>query len=165
MTLKHICYLLLFAIPIVIGISGCNGGKEKETAKQDSLQPANQIDTAAVQKELNKYLIEPPDTNYTGDYLAKYENGNVKFKGFFRFGKRHGQWIAFYANGIMWSECFYDKGVKQGANNVYYENGKPRYIGWFKHDLRDSVWMFYDQFGKEARRILFKDDIDVTPSK
>src|SRR4051812_34687084 len=90
MKLKHICYSLLFATLIAIGITACAGGKEKGTDKQDSLQQTNQLDTAAVQKELNKYLIEPPDTNYTGDYLSKYDNGNVKFKGFFRFGKRHG---------------------------------------------------------------------------
>jgi hypothetical protein len=153
MKLKHSCYLLLFAI-----VASCKSGEEKETVKQDSLQATNKVDTGAVQKEFNKYLIEPPDTNYTGDYLAKWENGNVKFKGVFRFGKRHGQWIAFYANGIMWSECFYDKGLRRGANNVYFESGKPRYKGWFKNDLRDSVWVFYDEHGIEARRVFFKDN-------
>ncbi len=158
MKLKHVCYLLLFAVLV-----SCNSGTEKETAKKDSLQQADQIDTAAVQKELNKYIIEPPDSNYTGDYLTKCENGNVKYKGFFRFGKRHGQWIAFYANGIMWSECFYDKGLRHGANNVFFENGKPRYQGWFSNDQRDSVWVFYDQFGAEARRVHFKNDQEVAP--
>lgn len=160
MKLKHIFYVLPFII-----FGACNGDIKNESAPQDTAQQANQIDTAAVQKELNKYLIEAPDTNYSGDYLAKWENGNTKFKGFFRFGKRHGQWLAFYANGIMWSECYYNKGLKHGANSVYYENGKPRYIGWFKNDLRDSLWVFYDEFGTEARRIWFKNNEEIAPFK
>lgn len=160
MKLKHIFYSLPFII-----LGACNAGNEKETASQDSIKQSFPIDTAAVQKELNKYIIEPPDTNYTGDHLSKWENGNTKFKGFFRFGKRHGQWIAFYANGTMWSECFYDKGVRHGANNVFYENGKPRYYGWFKNDLRDSLWVFYDEYGMELRRVWFKNDEELPAFK
>jgi antitoxin component YwqK of YwqJK toxin-antitoxin module len=165
MKLKHIFYILLFLSPIVIGIGACNSGDKKEIALRDSIKQANLIDSVAVQKELNKYLIEPPDTNYTGDYLTKWENGNTKFKGFFRFGKRHGQWLAFYAEGTMWSECFYDKGLRHGANNVFYENGKPRYNGWFKNDLRDSLWVFFDESGAEARRVWFKNDEELPVSK
>ena len=160
MKLKHIFYILPFLVLIA-----CNGGDTKETAAQDSAKQGLSIDTAAVQKELNKYLIEAPDTNYSGDYLDKWENGNTKFKGFFRFGKRHGQWLAFYAAGPMWSECFYNKGLKHGANNVFYENGKARYKGWFKNDLRDSLWVFYDEFGMEQRRVWFKNDEEVAPPK
>ena len=105
MKLKHLFYVLPFII-----FGACNSDTNNEAAVENTAQQANLIDTAAVQKELNKYLIEPPDTNYSGDYLVKWENGNTKFKGFYRFGKRHGQWLAFYANGIMWSECFYYKG-------------------------------------------------------
>lgn len=160
MNLKRICYI----IPLFILFS-CNNTEQKQDTKTDNNEQANQIDTAAVQKELNKYLIEPPKEDYTGDYVTKWENGNTKFKGFFRFGKRHGQWVAFYASGPMWSECFYDKGLKHGSNSVYFENGKLRYTGWFKNDMRDSLWVFYDEFGVEQRRIWFKNDEEVTLSK
>jgi hypothetical protein len=155
---KHVFYLIPFVL-----LTACNGGEQKEKGGQDSLQQNAQIDTNAIKKELNKYLIEPPDTNYTGDYVAKWENGNTKFKGFFRFGKRHGQWLAFYAEGLIWSECYYDKGLKHGANNVYYENGKPRFLGWYKNDKRDSLWVFYDAHGIEAKRTWFKNDVEVSP--
>jgi len=160
MKLKHVLYFSLSLL-----VLACNSSNTKEdTVKQDSINIARRMDSIAVEKKKNAYLIEAPDTNYTGDYLDKYENGNTKFKGFFRFGKRHGQWVAFYANGLLWSECFYDKGLRNGANNVYFENGKPRYKGWYKHDLRDSLWIFYDQFGVEQRRVMFKNDQEV-PSK
>ena len=161
MKLKHIFYVLPFLVFVA-----CNNGTEKEVkAKQDSIQKVADANALEEAKKQNIYLIEPPDTNYTGDYVAKYETGITKFKGFFRFGKRHGQWLAFYGNGLMWSECFYDKGLRHGANNVFFESGKRRYCGWFKNDLRDSLWVFYDEFGTEARRIWFKNDQEVDPSK
>jgi antitoxin component YwqK of YwqJK toxin-antitoxin module len=162
MKLKHICYIL----PFIILVACKNGETEKEnSAKQDSIKKAARIAQIEEAKKNNAYLIEPPDTNYSGDYVDKYENGNTKFKGFFRFGKRHGQWVAFYANGLMWSECYYNKGLRHGSNTVYFENGKPRYKGWFKNDLRDSVWVFYDQYGTEIQKITFKDDQEVNTSK
>ncbi len=134
---------------------------EETKAKEDSLKTAEKIAKIQEEKKKNPYLIVPPDTNYSGDYLDKYDNGNTKFKGFYRFGKRHGQWMAFYANGKMWSECFYDKGLRHGANNTYYENGNPHYKGWYKNDLRDSTWIFYDEEGKELLKTRYKNDEEV----
>lgn len=153
--LVYACFsgLILFA---------CNNAGNKTTANAaDSTQQSgtvvNQVSTGD-----NSYIINPPDTSYTGDYVDKYENGNTKFKGVFRFGKRHGQWMAWYANGILWSECFYDKGLKHGANNVYYENGKPRYKGFFKNDLKDSVWLYFDENGMQVKEVVFKNDEPIS---
>ena len=158
--MRKLPFILLLTLTVLVFIS-CKSGSTDDKAKQDSLKVAEKIQAQQIEKEKNVYLIEPPDTSYTGDYLDKYDNGNVKFKGFFRFGKRHGQWMAFYANGILWSECFYDKGMKHGANNVYFEGGKPRYKGWYKNDLRDSVWIFFDEYGKEIQKTHFKNDEEV----
>jgi antitoxin component YwqK of YwqJK toxin-antitoxin module len=161
MRLKHI-----ICISLVVTFMACNTATDKNADHvQDSLRAAQRIDSINQEKKKNAYLIEAPDTNYTGDYLDKYQNGNTKFKGFFRFGKRHGQWVAFYANGLLWSECFYDKGLRHGANNVYYENGKPRYKGWYKNDIRDSLWVFYDQYGMEQKRAWFRNGEEVNPPK
>jgi antitoxin component YwqK of YwqJK toxin-antitoxin module len=161
MKLKHI-----ICFSIILVVAACNTGADKEAAHlQDSIKAAQRIDSITAEKKKNAYLIEAPDTNYTGDYLDKYDNGNTKFKGFFRFGKRHGQWVAFYANGLLWSECFYNRGLRHGANNVYYENGKPRYKGWYKDDIRDSLWVFYDPFGVEQKRTMFRNGEEIALPK
>jgi antitoxin component YwqK of YwqJK toxin-antitoxin module len=100
--------------------------------------------------------ITPPDADYTGDYVDKYPNGIIKFTGFFRFGQRHGQWLAFYDNGIKWSECTYDKGKKDGESIVYFPNGNMQYKGWYKNDLQDSIWIYYDINKQEIDRRAFK---------
>lgn len=133
-----------------------NGVSNAEKLKQDSLKAISKADSLKITNELNKYLITPPDPDYTGDYIDKYPNGVIKFTGFFRFGKRHGQWMAFYENGIKWSECFYDNGLKQGATQVFYPNGNLTYAGWYKQDQKDSLWFWYDDKGKEVDRRAYR---------
>jgi len=159
---KLIILPFVFLISLSILFSNCNGsGSSSEQQKQDSLKGISKADSQRIVNELNKYLIQPPDTDYTGDYIDKYPNGVIKFTGFFRFGKRHGEWMAFYENGVRWSDCFYDKGKKHGASSIYHPNGKLKISGWYKQDLRDSLWLFYDTLGKEIDRHAFRNDIET----
>lgn len=156
-------------LAVLIMVSGlffysCNTeSKEKElteTEKRiaDSVSKVNQKRVVDSLKKNNPLLIMPPDSNFTGDYVDKYPSGITKFKGFYRFGKRHGQWISFYENGLPWSEMHFDKGIRNGVNIAYFENGKERYKGIYKNDKRDSIWMYFDSIGNIAERLLFKND-------
>jgi antitoxin component YwqK of YwqJK toxin-antitoxin module len=149
---------LLLIVPFIIFSCG-NEPKElteAEKQKSDSLSKAEQRMKADSMKKKNPLLILPPDSTYTGEYLDKYPNGITKYKGFFRFGERHGQWMSFYPNGEPWSEMHYDKGLKHGPNITYYENKKMRYSGWYKKDQQDSIWFYYDTLGKLEKKALFK---------
>ena len=53
---------------------------------------------------------------------------------------------------------FYDKGLRDGKNTTYFENGKIRYIGFYKNNLQDSIWTYYDTIGKIATTILYQKD-------
>lgn len=146
----------LFAV-LVIG--SCRNGETELSAEEkkvaDSLSKIEQRRNADSLKKRNPLLIMPPDSNYTGDYIDKYSNGIVKFRGFFRFGKRHGQWMSFFPTGLLWSEMHYDKGLRDGPNIAYYENGQKRYEGYYKHDERDSIWIYFDSTGVMLEKIQF----------
>ena len=43
----------------------------------------------------------------------------------------------------------------------FYSNGKPQYKGWFKNDLRDSLWLFFDTLGKQVDKHAFRKDIET----
>jgi len=133
----------------------------QEKAMMDSISKAQQKVKADSLKRKNPLLIIPPDSTYTGEYTDRYPNGIVKFKGFFRFGQRHGQWMSFYPNGLMWSELHYDKGLREGPNMTYFITGGKRYTGFYKNDKQDSVWSYYDSTGKLAQKVVFKNDIIV----
>ena len=94
----------------------------------------------------NNYLA-PPDPDYSGDYFQKYDNGVLKVRGYFRFGKRHGKWMYFYPTGLLWSEAFFDKDKMDGESNVYHENGKLYYHGVYSQDKPIGTWNFYDTSG------------------
>ncbi|MBA3663371.1 MAG: hypothetical protein H0W61_04080 [Bacteroidetes bacterium] len=159
----HKFYLIVPAA-IMLFCGACKTGeKEKELSAEekrmsDSVSKIEQKKRADSLKQKNPLLIMPPDSSFTGDYVDKYPGGIIKFKGFFRFGQRHGQWMSFYPTGTLWSEMHYDKGVKEGPNIAYFENGAKRYEGMYKSDFRDSVWCYYDSTGKVAERVLFKHD-------
>ncbi len=151
---------LLLQIALFMGFialfANCKSDPSTQLENDSNVQ---QADTQKAGVTDSKYLIVPPNDDYTGDYVDKYPNGIIKFTGFFRFGKRHGHWMAFYENGIKWSECFYDNGKKHGSSMVYFPNGKLQYSGWFKNDLRDSLWFFYDEkTGKELDRRAYRED-------
>lgn len=149
-----VCFTFLF--------SNCKSGvADTEKVKEDSLKVISKADSLKIATELNKYLIQPPDPDYTGDYTDKYPSGVIKFTGFFRFGVRHGQWMAFYENGLKWSECFYDKGKKHGATMVFYPNGNLNYSGWYKQDQKDSLWFWYDNKGKEVDRRAYRMGVET----
>jgi hypothetical protein len=155
----------IFSFFLILLLVSCKNTTETETPENelkkhinDSVSKQQQKIVVDSLKKKNPLLILPPDSNYTGDYIDKYANGIVKFKGNFRFGKRHGQWMSFYPSGLAWSEMHYDKGLRQGPNITYFENGKIRYAGCYKKDVRDSIWLYYDSIGRLAERVLFKND-------
>ncbi len=159
--MKKLQYLL--PVFIFLLLSNCGQKEEKELSAEekrlkDSLSKVEQRLKADSIKKTNPLLIVPPDSTYTGDYIDKYPNGIVKFRGNFRFGERHGQWMSFYPNGLAWSEMHYDKGLRHGPNLTYYTDGKLRYSGFYKNDYKDSVWCYYDSLGAMVEKIVFKND-------
>jgi hypothetical protein len=128
---------------------------EKRAA--DSLVKIRQKRQGDSLKKTNPLLIIPPDSSFTGDYVDRYGgSGIIKFKGFFRFGQRHGQWVAFYPSGQKWSEMEFDNGLKQGLNIAYYPDGKKRFEGFYKKDIQDSVWIYYDSVENVLETHIYK---------
>lgn len=159
--------LLIFSFTLLLaGLAGCVRNPEpdqedisaEERYRRDSLSKTEQRRRSDSLKKTNPLLIVPPDSTYTGEYTDRYTNGVIKFKGYFRLGQRHGQWLSFYPNGLMWSELHFDKGLREGPNSTYFENGKMRYNGFYKGDVRDSIWNYYDSTGKLSKKVVFKED-------
>lgn len=156
---KNIIYFL-FILTILFVLS-CSSDKNKNELnnmliKEDSATNDVKMNTKETD-EINEYLIKPPsDSSYTGSVEEKYPNGIVKYKGFYRFGKRHGEWLYFFSNGNLWSECVYNRGQINGYNRVYYPNGKLYYSSFYKNGIKDSIWTYYDSTGKEMAQELYK---------
>ena len=155
--LNWLCALFLLSF-ISCTQEGNTELSESDQLKEDSLSKVRQRAAADSMKKKNPLLIIPPDSDYTGEYTDKYAGGIVKFKGYFRFGQRHGTWMSFYPNGLKWSEMHYEKGMRHGPNQAFYMNGKIRYEGTYKNDFQDSVWTYYDSTGTVVEKILYRND-------
>jgi hypothetical protein len=155
-----LAYSSLFLLFSAFGCSNDELGELSPSAQraQDSISKVKQRIKSDSLRRTNPLLIVPPDSLYTGDYTDKYSSGVVKFKGYFRFGERHGQWMSFYPTGILWSELHYDKGLRHGPNVTYFESGKKRYEGFYKDDQQDSLWVYYDTEGAVAEKVMYKND-------
>lgn len=148
--------VLMFAVIVVTFFTSCNQKQvEKEIDEYIIKKDSNQT---SKENESIYYIKEPTDSTYTGDAEEKYPNGIVKYKGFYRFGKRHGEWLYFYPNGNLWSECVYNRGKMNGKNNVYYPNGRIYYSAFYKNDLKDSIWTYYDTLGNVLYQEIYKNN-------
>ena len=143
-------------------LMGCNSNEKEwspaEKQLRDSLSKVAYKLKADSMKRKNPLLFMPPDSLYSGDYTDKYSSGIIKFRGYYRLGQPHGQWMSFYPTGLLWSEMHFDKGLRHGPNVTYHENGKIRYSGFYKNDQQDSIWSYYDSTGKLAQKVLFQKD-------
>ena len=142
----------MFVSLLGLALMGASCRSNQKTISADKPETTQDSVGKQLKSQIDKIVddLAPPDTDYTGEFFQKYENGVVKTKGFFRFGKRHGQWYYFYPNGYLWSEAFYDNGKMNGHSKVYYENGKTYYEGDYKGDVAVGAWHYFDTTGKPA---------------
>ncbi|MDR0206563.1 MAG: hypothetical protein LBI45_04825 [Bacteroidales bacterium] len=83
-----------------------------------------------------------------------YENKQERKGGGLKNGKRDGKWYAFFKDGSVQTDAFYIEGKEHGIYNVYREDGKPYFRGHFDHGNCDGTWYYYDETGKQTRKII-----------
>lgn len=154
----RILYAIIFYF--AAALISCQNNTEKKESKES-------LAADSAKNFINDMVDEmaPPDSNYSGDFFLKYDNGLMKVKGFFRFGKRHGQWHYYYGNGFLWSEGLFDNGKMNGPTKVYHENGKVYYVGAYKMDMAVGTWNFYDTSGVIVHERVYDDKGNVLSDK
>lgn len=85
---------------------------------------------------------------FDGDTIERYANGVIKIKGTMGGGKRQGQWVAFFQDGAIQSECAYRDGMANGATVTYRPNGTKIWSGYYNMGKQVGKWKYYDEQGK-----------------
>ena len=137
---KFLFYNLLIGI---YSLTGCSSGTG-ENKKEEELKKTISVDTSL--RGLVGVIEKNPPVQQ-GDYIVQYPNGIIKMRGYYRNGKRNGQWTSFFQNGNVQSEGFFKDGLRDGSAKVYYENGKIYYEGYYKEGREVGKWVFYDTSG------------------
>lgn len=130
----------------------CTSEQKNQLSEEEKMsKESHRQDSATLAKILGANpFLEPPDSNYTGEFFMRYANGVTRVRGNFRFGKKHGKWMYFFENGLLWSEAYYDKGLNDGEASVYHPNGKIYYKGYYKAGKPIGNWEFFDSSGVKA---------------
>ncbi len=88
--------------------------------------------------------------------IAYYPNNQVRYKGEFADGKRHGKWIYYYESGNKWSEGYYNAGERDGQGLTWHENGQLYIEGYYNNGKRVREWKFWSKEGKLDKEINYE---------
>lgn len=61
--------------------------------------------------------------------------------------------ISYYSNGNIKSDVVNKNGIKNGPIFNYFEDGSLAVEGYFKNDMRDKKWYFYDKTTKKLSAV------------
>lgn len=126
-------------------------------ANETKTAPAAKPDTAAVMQNNLPADIRISDqapkneaSVQNGEYIERYDNGVIKFRGMMKDGQRDGLWKSWYEDGGKWSETTFSAGKKSGSTTTWYESGQMRYTGFYTGDEESGKWTFWDEKGKQV---------------
>ena len=107
--------------------------------------------------QINSEIYKTIDIILHGKYTLWYENGQIKFKGNFKDGKRDGKFTWWYENGQINSEQNYKDGKWDGKFTEWYENGKKKSEHNWKDNIPDGDWTSWFENGQIGSEGNFKD--------
>ena len=82
-----------------------------------------------------------------------YDNGNLKYQRFYKYGKANGRWTHYYGNGNIWIEGDYKNGIQVGLWTTYYNNGQEWTKGDYKNNERTGKWIFFNDNGTVREKL------------
>jgi hypothetical protein len=96
--------------------------------------------------------------NYTGYWIAWYDNGQKYWEGNYLDGKRNGIQIIFYTNGHKKTRGNYQDDKKTGNWIEWHDNGQKKLEGNYRDDNRTGIWVEWSCDGKNMANSWYGND-------
>lgn len=159
--------VLLFSSVTTVMLVSCGNNKspqadiEVKNEDTDSLSQIYLKEVVRTHTNGEEARVHYFDTTSDGKELKYeiryYENGQKEMEGAFLNSKRHGKWIAWYDNGVIWSIGYYNEGLRNGSSEVYYPNGEVRYEKHYVNDTAEGTWLFYNENGEPIGKAIYEE--------
>ena len=81
-----------------------------------------------------------------GFWKANYENGNPKYKGFFKDGSPVGEFLRFYEDGTLKASMIYHEDADTVQVTLYYQNKKLAAEGLYINMKKEGSWAYYSYY-------------------
>ena len=102
------------------------------------------------------------DGKREGEILYFYDNGLLKIKTNYKYGKVEGKWLEYYESGQLHYEGNYIDGELNGEYLTYYENGQLEYKNYFIDTIPVGKQFNYYKNGKLKETKIWKDGKLIT---
>lgn len=108
-----------------------------------------------------KKIIEETYKNGLKNGISKafFENGQVADERNWEMDVENGVWRQYYPSGKLKLETRVDNGIRNSVYYTYYENGRFEVQGHYKNDRMEGEWVYFDNSGKEVKRVKYTDGI------
>jgi len=144
---------VLQSVKAVPGGSGGTGIFETREYRLDDLWVVNCNYTNAVlagaeiNEHMNDFWVAPP-TNYTGDWVTYWINGQRSLARHYESGKLEGTATDYYSDGSKYIVSTYHNGIEEGEETGYFRSGDVKFKGQFKAGRQVGHWVWYKEDGK-----------------
>ena len=91
-----------------------------------------------------------------GEFVERSIYGYDLMNGFFKEGKKEGQWKFYYYTGDLEKVSQYVNDSLNGKYEYYFDNGKLSTEGYFKNNQKTGVWTWYTNKGTRDMSGTFK---------
>ncbi len=91
----------------------------------------------------------------TGYWKKYYDNGKLKYQGYFENDKPLGIMRRYYKGGLPQAVIDFRPDSRTAHAQLFYENGKPAAEGNYINGKKDSTWIFYSFYNG---RVAIKED-------
>lgn len=144
--MNKLTVLLFAATALLAACTSKNADDKNDTLNNER----NLVDAPKVTAPDKPAVLQEADAGsmYDGDTVERYANGVIKIKGVMGGGKRQGQWMAFFPDGALQSECAYYDNKAHGLNVTYRQNGTKIWWGYYNMGKQVGKWKYYDEQGK-----------------
>jgi len=117
----------------------------------------NEVSQFELIKFEDKYFLPNSYKPYTGEIIDYHKNGIKKNYGELFKGLRVQTWYEFYENGIVRSERKFHK--LNSTYTEFHQNSNMKTFGLFVNDVKDGLWVEFDQKGLETFNLHYSSGI------
>jgi antitoxin component YwqK of YwqJK toxin-antitoxin module len=104
-----------------------------------------------------KLWREVKDGFADGLWMEWLENGNLRYRAYWKKGKGDGLWQYFHDNGKLRSEGFYSEDLAEGVHYEWHDNGQLRVKRIYRNNKQNGVLTFYLPSGEVEKVEVYQD--------
>jgi hypothetical protein len=147
---------ILLILMMGVGLVSCGNKDDNAQQNTDTTTETKRVSVDTLGLSLQRELVERYDDGPARVYhyyededdylqLKVWRSHKPYVAGWFRDGKRQGDWFSWYENGVLWSSGRYENGLRQGKSEVFYDSGNVRIQQEYKNGKPHGTWVFYDE--------------------